>query len=204
MARNRSMRRMRNRSRNRSKRGGWNLPWSEIVTFKKKLREIPTISDAMNNADTYNQYQLTEDDETEIVKKLGEYFNGLSDPDRSELYEQLTNAEKKKLYQQVYAVLNKNRLEDTPEADIVVKSYNVEAVAPDARVADPSYTSSTSSSPVRDTKARVFRTVTTNGPGGFKTNTQQRAGKSRRSRRARRTIKNRKSRKGRKMRRSYK
>lgn len=182
MARNRSMRRMRNRSRNRSKRGGVLRMFQsgDMKKFKELLREIPSISSVMDNADTANQYKLTEYEKTEIVKKLGEYFNGLSDEERSNLSEQLTNAEKKKLYEQVYAVLNTNRLKDTLEAYTVV---------PDVQVAHPSYTSSTSPSTLpADPSAKVLRKDTTTGPGGFKTN-PQRAGKSRRRRRARRTIK---------------
>jgi hypothetical protein len=199
MARIRSTQKMRiRRSKSRSKRGGWNFPWSEIETFKKKLREISNINDAMIDANTANNYTLSEQDKTEIVEKLGGYFNSLTDEDRSKLNEQLHNAEKEHLYQQVYAVLQKNRLKDIPEANIVAKSSTVGTVGLATEFANPS-----SQSYIPHQSDMVIPTKKPVGTGGLKfPNSASAGGKSRRHRRARRTIK--KSRKGRKMRRSYK
>jgi hypothetical protein len=182
-------------NKSRSKRGGWNFPWSEIETFKKKLREISNINDAMIDANTANNYTLSDEDKTEIVEKLGGYFNSLTDEDRSKLNEQLHNAEKNVLYTKVYNVLQQNRMKNTPEIKFATKS----------QVADLSYTSSQPTSPEKlNPSAKVMRTGTTNFNPGFKNSNN--GGKSRRRRhsRRRRTNKNRKSRKGRKMRRSYK
>jgi hypothetical protein len=202
MARNRSMRRMRNRSRSkrchsRGKRGGWNFPWSEIEKFKKKLREINSINDVMNDTHKANLYKLTPNDKNEILTKLRNDFNDLGDEGRSKLSKQINGADKKDLYQKVYSVLEEKRLENTDHAEGV--QNNPSGIA--SEFANPVATQSDSTTPPDPSDMRIPTQKPTGGPGGFKH--FKVGGKSgRRRHHRRRTNKIRKSRKGRKIRRN--